>query len=179
MNVNLWGGAFLNYFYNNLLTHFPSHFIRKSFLRLINKKIHASAVILMHTRLLYFWKIEIGENVVINQYCLLDCRVFKIHIEHNTDIGPYTRIWTAGHNPDSPTHAIYGGDVNIGHHVWIASGVTILPGVTIADGTVVASASVVHKSTAVNDVIAGNPARVVKKRNNELQYRLVFNPILE
>lgn len=121
MNGNLYAGSFLNYFYNNLLTHLPIHFVRRGFLRLFNKRISKSCVILMHTRILNFWKIEIGERVVINQYCLLDCRQFAIAIGNDTDIGPYTRIWTLGHNPDSETHDLYGGDVIIGHHVWIAS----------------------------------------------------------
>lgn len=179
MKFNLIAGALLNYLYNSILAHVPFHFLRKGFLRLFNKKIHRTSVILMHTRLLNFWKIEIGERVVVNQYCLLDCRKHKISIQHDTDIGPYTRIWTLGHNPDSETHELYGGPVSIGHHVWIASGVTILPGVKIADGTVAASASVIHKDTAVNDIIAGNPGRVIKKRTNPLNYKLNYRPILE
>lgn len=179
MKFNLIAGAILNYSYNAILTHVPFHFVRKGFLRLFNKRIHRSSVILMHSRLLNFWKIEIGERVVINQYCLLDCRKYKISIQHDTDIGPYTRIWTLGHKPDSETHDLYGGPVSIGHHVWIASGVTVLPGVRIADGTVLASGSVLHKSTSSNDIIAGNPGRVIKKRQNALTYRLDYKPVLE
>ncbi len=177
--MNLIGGSILNYFYNNLLTHFPSHFIRKAFLRLFNKEIHSTAVILMHSKILNFWRITIGERVVINQHCLLDCRKFTITIGNNTDIGPYTRIWTLGHIPDSETHDLYGADVNISHHVWIASGVTILPGVSIGKGAVVAASAVVHKSVEELDIVAGNPASFIKKRKNSLSYTLRYNPILE
>ena len=179
MNFKVIVGAFLNYCYNNIITHVPVHFIRKGVLRLCNGKIHSSSVILMHTRLLNFWEVEIGERVVINQHCLLDCRRYKICIGPDTDIGPYTRIWTLGHMPDSETHELYGGEVLIGHHVWIASGATVLPGVTIADGTVVAAGSVVHKSTSQNDIVGGNPATLIKKRQNQLTYQLVYKPLLE
>ncbi|MHA4843864.1 acyltransferase [Flavitalea antarctica] len=179
MRWNLYFGSFLNYFYNNLLTHFPSHFVRKTFLRFFNKNIHKDCVVLMHVRLLNFWKIKIGQRAVINQYCLLDCRRYQITIEHDADLGPYTRIWTLGHQPDSPDHELYGSDVFVGHHVWIASGVTVLPGVRLSEGTVVASGSVVTKSTAQNDIIAGNPARFVRRRNNDLTYQLKYNPIFE
>jgi putative colanic acid biosynthesis acetyltransferase WcaF len=179
LNIRLAGGAVLNYCFNNLVTHIPMHFLRRGFLRLFNKNIHSSSVILMHTRILNFWKISIAEHVVINQYCLLDCRLYRITIDRHTDIGPYTKIWTLGHNPDSATHALYGSDVNIGHHVWIASGVTVLPGVNLADGTVVAASSLVHKSTAANDIVGGNPAKFLRKRNNDLTYELKFKPILE
>ncbi|WP_165958223.1 acyltransferase [Segetibacter sp. 3557_3] len=133
----------------------------------------------MHSKLLNFWKIEIGESVVINQNCVLDCRRYKIIIDNNTDIGPYTRIWTLGHKPDSETHELYGGDVNISHHVWIASGVTILPGVNIGKGAVIAASSVVHKNVQELDIVAGNPASFIRKRKNSLTYTLKFNPILE
>lgn len=179
MNVNQVGGAVLNYLYNNVISHLPVHFIRKGFLRLFNRKIHATAVILLHTRILHFWKVEIGARVVINQYCLLDNRRYKVIIHHDTDIGPYTKIWTSGHDPNSESHALTGGNVVIGHHVWIASGVTVLPNLYVADGTVIGAASVLHKSTNESDVVAGNPVRFIRKRNNGLTYRLCYKPVLE
>ncbi|HXD92208.1 MAG TPA: acetyltransferase [Bacteroidia bacterium] len=179
MNIKLWMGSFLNYFYNNLITHIPIHFVRKSFLRIFNKNIAADAVILMHSRFLNFWEIEIAERVVINQYCLMDCRKYKIKIGHDTDIGPYTKIWTLGHNPNSDTHELYGGHVNIDHHVWIASNVTILPKLTIAAGAVVAASSVVHKDVESLAIVAGNPAITLKKRINTLTYKLKYTPIFE
>lgn len=179
MNLRLWGGAFLNFLYNDLFSHIPFHFLRINFLRLFNSRIHPNTKILMHTRLLNFWALEIRENVVINQHCLLDCRRYKIIISDNTDIGPYTRIWTLSHDPDALDHAVAGGDVIIGHHVWIASGVTILPGVEIGDGAVVASGSVVSKSVEEKTIMAGNPARKIRDRQNDLSYKLFYNPILE
>ena len=179
MKYKVFAGAFLNYFYNNFLTHVPAHFIRRGFLRLFNKKISPNSVILMHTRLLNFWKVEIGERVVINQYCLLDCRRHTIRIHHDTDIGPYTKIWTLGHQPNSDDHELYGGDVTIGHHVWIASSVTVLPNIMIADGTVLAAGCVLHKNTSEKDIVAGNPGFVIKKRQNSLTYKLQYVPYFE
>lgn len=157
----------------------PWHGLRVFFLRLFNKKIDPSVKILLHVRILSFWEIEIRKNVVINQYCLLDCRKYPIIIEHNTDIGPYTHIWTLGHDPDDDQHGLYGGEVRIGHHVWIASGVTILPNLTLGEGCVVAASAVVHKSVKPAMIVAGNPAREVRKRKNSLKYQLDYTPIFE
>jgi maltose O-acetyltransferase len=179
MSLKLIGGSILNYLFNNVVTHIPIHSLRKLFLRAFNRNIHGSAKILMHTRILNFWKVRIGENVIVNQYCLLDCRMYTITIDANTDIGPYSRIWTLGHKPDSPTHELYGGDVTIGHHVWMASGVTVLPNLRIGNGAVIAASSVVHKPVEELAIVAGNPAKFIRRRENSLTYTIKYKPFLE
>lgn len=172
-------GALLNFIYNEFVTHLPCHWLRKTYLRSLNKNIHKSVTILMHTRLLNFWDLEIGQNCVINQYVLLDCRQYKIRINDNVDIGPYSRIWTLGHDPDGENHDLMGADVTIQSHVWIASGATILPGVTLAVGSVVASCSVVTKSTLPKSVVAGNPAKFIRERQNPLRYIPRYTPLFD
>jgi acetyltransferase-like isoleucine patch superfamily enzyme len=56
------------------------------------------------------------------------------------------------------------GDVVIGNDVWIGRGAKILGGVSIGDGAVVAAWSVVTKSIAPYTVVAGVPARVIRRR---------------
>lgn len=56
------------------------------------------------------------------------------------------------------------GDVTIGNDVWIGSDVIIMSGLTIGDGAVVGTGSVVTNDVESFTVVAGNPARVIKKR---------------
>lgn len=56
---------------------------------------------------------------------------------------------------------------SIGNDVWIGFGAVIKAGVTIGHGAVVAAGSVVTKDVAPYCVVAGVPARVVKKRFSE------------
>jgi acetyltransferase-like isoleucine patch superfamily enzyme len=59
------------------------------------------------------------------------------------------------------------GDVAIGNDVWIGQGAKILGGLTIGDGAVVAAWSVVTKDVPPYAIVAGVPARVVRRRFSE------------
>jgi acetyltransferase-like isoleucine patch superfamily enzyme len=54
--------------------------------------------------------------------------------------------------------------VVIGHDVWIGQGATLLPGVEVATGAVIAAGSVVTRSVGPYEIVAGNPAKVVRRR---------------
>ena len=54
--------------------------------------------------------------------------------------------------------------VHIGHDVWIGHGAIVLPGRSIGTGAVIAGGAVVTKDVAPYTVVAGNPARPVRRR---------------
>ena len=55
----------------------------------------------------------------------------------------------------------------IGNDVWIGYGATVLNGVNIGDGAVVAAKAVVTKDVEPYSIVAGNPARTIRKRFTE------------
>lgn len=55
----------------------------------------------------------------------------------------------------------------VGHDVWIGEGVIIRQGVTIGNGAVVGMGSVVTRDVADYAVVAGSPARILRKRFDE------------
>ncbi|WP_372622959.1 CatB-related O-acetyltransferase [Falsiroseomonas sp.] len=58
-------------------------------------------------------------------------------------------------------------DTVVGHDVWIGTEALVLPGVRIGHGAVVAARAVVTKDVPDYAVVAGNPARVVRRRFTE------------
>lgn len=54
--------------------------------------------------------------------------------------------------------------VTIGHDVWIGHAATIMPGVTIGTGAIVGAGAVVTKDVAPYTIVAGVPARPLRKR---------------
>ena len=56
------------------------------------------------------------------------------------------------------------GDTVVGNDVWIGQNATILPGVHIGDGAIIGLNSVVTSDVEPYTIVAGNPARPVRKR---------------
>ena len=53
--------------------------------------------------------------------------------------------------------------IRVGKNVWIGSHATILQGVNIGDNAVIAAGAVVTKDVEADSVVAGVPAKPVKK----------------
>ncbi len=64
--------------------------------------------------------------------------------------------------------------VHIGHDVWIGHGAIVLPGRRIGMGAVIAGGAVVTKDVPNYTIVAGNPARPIRRRfSEEIAERLV------
>lgn len=112
--------------------------------------------------------ITIGDRVLVSANVVI----------HDTDshpIAPKARfeqtkaIFGRGHPKTNP--GIRSARVKIGDDVWIGAGAMILKGVSIGDAAVVGAGSVVTKDVPDRTIVAGNPARVIRKvddlRNEE------------
>lgn len=56
------------------------------------------------------------------------------------------------------------GNTIIGNDVWIGHEALIMPAVSIGDGAIIASRSVVTKDVPPYAIVAGNPAKVIRRR---------------
>ena len=63
----------------------------------------------------------------------------------------------------------------VGHDTWIGHGVVIMPGVTVGDGAVVGSGAVVTKDVEPFSVVAGVPAKFLKRRFDEVTAQRLSN----
>lgn len=94
----------------------------------------------------------------------LQCEQARITIGEGTLIANNVGIITANHDPHNLVAHLSGKPVVIGENCWIGINAVILPGVTLGDNTIVGAGSVVtHSFPEGNCVIAGNPAKVIKK----------------
>lgn len=178
MDLRLYTGSFLCLLYNDLIGKLPSRTIRNAFLRAYCGRFGDGSSVQMHCRFLNARRVYLGERNVINFGCLLDGRKHEIRTGHDVSIGPEAAILTLGHDPNSSNFEDRGGPITIGSHAWIAYRAIVLPGVTIGEGAVVAAGAVVSKDVPAFAVVAGNPARLVRQRSCDLNYRLHHAPFL-
>ena len=111
----------------------------------------------------------IGDHVFLNVLCnILDCN--EVRIGHHVMIGPAVQIYTAAHLLQAKPR-IEGWEVAkpivIEDNVWIGGSAILLPGVSIGLNAVVGAGAVVTRSVPANTVVAGNPARAIRKIDNQ------------
>lgn len=118
-------------------------------------------------RMDYGYNVRLGQNVFINYYSVfLDTCL--ITIGSRTMVGPNASFYSATHPLDPIVRngtqgPETGKEIHIGEDCWIGGGATILPGVTVGRGCVVGAGSVVTKNVPDFHVVAGNPAKILRK----------------
>ncbi|KAK4038493.1 acetyltransferase [Parachaetomium inaequale] len=108
-----------------------------------------------------------GPQVYINSNCtFLD--TCTITIGARTLIGPNCSFYAATHPLDPFVRNGLSGPeagkpIRVGEDCWFGGGVIVCPGVTIGRGVTVGAGSVVTRDVEDFVVVAGNPARVVRR----------------
>ena len=145
-----------------------------------------------------FENIEIGDNVRIDDFCILSGSSKGIWIGNNVHIASYSSLIGKENitmddfsglssrvsiysstddysgdfltNPTVPEEFtnVISNPVYLGKHVIVGSNSVILPGVKLSDGVAVGSLSLVNKSFEEFKLIAGIPAKIVKDRSKKL-----------
>lgn len=113
----------------------------------------------------YGYNIELGQNFYSNHnLIILDCA--KVVFGDNVFVGPGCGFYTAEHPLDYKLRnqgLEFAKPISIGNNVWIGGNVTILSGVNIGDNVVVAAGSTVTKDIEPGCLVAGVPAKILKK----------------
>lgn len=131
--------------------------------RILDKPLDESTTVLPPLYIDYGKPVSIGKRCFIQQCCTFFGRG-GIEIGDDVFIGPKCNLITINHdvNPDNRS-ATYGKPIKIEDKVWLGINATVLPGVTLGYGCIVGANSVVTKDVPPMTIVAGNPARIIKK----------------
>lgn len=116
----------------------------------------------------YGYNISCGDNVYFNVNCvILDGA--KVTIGNNVFFAPNVQLYTANHPLDAELRKTLENalPISIGNDCWIGGNTVILPGITIGNGCVIGAGSVVTKDIPDNSLAVGNPAKVIRRLNQE------------
>lgn len=110
--------------------------------------------------------ITFGKNIFINQNVTL-VDLGGIVIEDNVLIGPGAKLITVNHLMEpAKRRGINVAPIHVKKTAWIGANAVILPGITIGENAVIAANSTVTKDVPANTIVAGNPARQIRKIDN-------------
>lgn len=148
--------------------------LRKLYLRFFGIKVEAGSSIHRGCKFFHIGKFSMGVGGVINFGCYLDNRR-GIKIGNNVGIAHNTKIYTLGHNLESPEFETKGAHVIIEDNAFIFSNALIMPGVTIHEGAIVLAGSVVTKDVEAWTIVGGNPAKKIRERQRKIAYLQKYN----
>lgn len=122
-----------------------------------------------HVTHFYDWN---GDKLIIGKFCQIAAGVNFVMNGANHQmnaVSTFPFYIFEGWNQDAPplSDLPLRGDTVVGNDVWIGQNVTILPGVHIGDGAIIGLNSVVGSDVPPYTVVAGNPAKEIRKRFDE------------
>ncbi|KAJ5668956.1 Maltose/galactoside acetyltransferase [Penicillium macrosclerotiorum] len=115
----------------------------------------------------YGFNVKLGKGVFVN-FGAVFIDSLPITIGARTLFGPNVSLFSGTHPLDPALRngmegPEMGKPITIGEDCWIGGNVIVLPGITIGKGSTVGAGSVVTKDVPAFHVVAGNPARIIRK----------------
>ena len=100
----------------------------------------------------------------------IQMKVAIIEIGRDVIMGQNVRFHSENHNFDDIEvpirfQGVTNKGIKIGNNCWIGSGVVFLDGINVGDGCVIGANTLVNKDIPDNVIAVGNPARIIKYRD--------------
>lgn len=136
---------------------------RRFLLRLFGAKIGKGVLVRPTVRIVYPWKLQIGDHSWVGDFAELYC-LGEIEIGTHSVVSQYAYLCTGSHDFRTVGFDIFARPIRVGDEAWVATGAFVHPGVTIGRGCVVGARSVVVMDTEPLGLYVGDPARKVSER---------------
>lgn len=137
--------------------------IRQLVSQITNERIDETTEIRLPFHTDFGRNLHIGESVFINANAMFT-DLGGIYIGDHVLIGPNVTIASVNHRmAPADRRNLDLASVHIHNNAWLGANVTVTPGVSIGENAVVAAGAVVTRDVPDNMVVAGVPARMIKK----------------
>lgn len=119
--------------------------------------IYPSAIIYMP------WQLEVGDFSAIGEDALI-YNLGKVTLGNNVTVSHRAHLCAGTHDYSDPSLPLLKPPIVLEDNVWVCSEAFIGANVVVGEGAVVGAAAVVTKNIEAWSVVAGNPAKFIKKR---------------
>ena len=125
----------------------------------------------------YDWN---DDKLIIGKFCQIAAGVEFVmnganHQMNCVSTFPFYTLEGWRMDPPSMADLPIKGDTIIGNDVWIGQNSVILPGVCIGDGAIIGANSVVGSNVEPYTIVAGNPAKKIRKRFDDELIQLMLD----
>ena len=138
---------------------------RRMLLRLFRAQVGLDAHIYPSVRITIPWNLTFGDACAVGDRATLYA-LGPINIGPRATISQGAHLCAGTHDLDDPARSLLKPPIEIGEDAWVAADAFVGPGTTISAGAVVGARAVVMKNVEQGWIVAGNPARPIRRLNS-------------
>ncbi|MEQ9411983.1 MAG: hypothetical protein RIK87_30005 [Fuerstiella sp.] len=136
---------------------------RRMILRLFGAAVGRNARISPSVSIWGPWNLVVGEEAAVAHHADCYC-VDRLVIGNHATVSQYSFLCTASHDVTDSHMRLTSAPITISDQAWVCAGAFVAPGVTLGEGAVAGAMSVVTRDVEPWTIVAGNPARMIRRR---------------
>lgn len=140
------------------------HAPRRGLLRLFGARVGKGVQIMPSVQIWAPWNLSLGDHATVSHGVDL-YNPDRIEIGAHATVSQRAFLCTATHDIDHPNMPLRTAPVRIGAGAWICAEAYVHPGVAVGVDAVAGVRAVVLRDVAPGEVVGGNPAKFIRRRN--------------
>lgn len=136
---------------------------RRFLLRLFGARIGRDVNIYNSATIYMPWHLKVGDQSSIGEHAYI-YNLGQITIGSRTTISQRAHLCAGTHDFTDPALPLLKPPIVVQDQAWVCADAFVGPNVTVGEGAIVGARAVAVKDVEPWDIVAGNPARVVRKR---------------
>jgi putative colanic acid biosynthesis acetyltransferase WcaF len=136
---------------------------RRLLLRCFGARVGANANVYPSVRIEIPWNLDLGEGAAIGDRAWI-YNLGPVRIGARATVSHNAHLCAGSHDYRDPTLPLLRLPIDVGAEAWICAQAFVGPGSVVGEGAVVGAGAVANGEIEAWTVVAGNPARFIKRR---------------